>query len=225
MWYHENMSSLHRKECVVILLFFPLPHDMKDTLVQHLCFEFVQRGFEFTVFMSLIVESMGYPLEVLMGLPTQGALSIWKRSWNFNILFCLANGSLFSFCGNNQLELLLQNDYCVIYADTLHMVWHSRWLLTCLSVLRRASEYTCNISSENTQIFNFCELAFFSPLERNKHARRICPIWGIKTFQNYLNIASYISNLEEFTYYWYYCLLDSVMDSLYFKRYKAFKKK
>lgn len=88
--------------------------------------------FEFTVFMSLIVESMCYPLEVLMGLPTQGTLSIWQRSWNFNILFCLANGSLFSFCGNNQLELLLQNDYCVIHADTLHMVWHGRWLLQVL---------------------------------------------------------------------------------------------
>ena len=36
-------------------------------------------------------------------------------------------------------------------------------IVTSLSVLRRASEYTCNISSENTQIFNFCELVFFFP--------------------------------------------------------------
>lgn len=98
-------------------------------------------------------------------------------------------------------------------------------IVTSLSVLRRDSEYTCNISSENTQIFNFCELVFFFFFHPKESAyRKNLPYMRNQNFSK-LNITSYISNLEEFSYYWYYCLLDNVMGSLYIRRYKAFKKK
>lgn len=83
-------------------------------------------------------------------------------------------------------------------------------------MLRRAKEYTCNISSGNKEIFNLCEVIFFSFFPKKiSMQERICLIQGIRSMQKYLkcNVINYylriIFRLPE-----NYCLVDNGIDNL-----------